>query len=139
MSQSITNISLVAAFSAGLLSFVSPCVLPLIPSYISYITGLSIEQLTDSKMRPKFPKTIIVNALENTTSWWHPIYLHGFSFRVLTRNGIPVRRTWHDTLLMESNGTADITLVADNPGDWMLHWHVTDHQESSILAVIRVS
>ncbi|MEQ1562492.1 MAG: cytochrome c biogenesis protein CcdA, partial [Nitrospiraceae bacterium] len=43
MSQSITNISLVAAFSAGLLSFVSPCVLPLVPSYISYITGLSIE------------------------------------------------------------------------------------------------
>ena len=47
MSQSITHISLVAAFSAGLLSFVSPCVLPLVPSYISYITGLSIEQLTD--------------------------------------------------------------------------------------------
>ena len=46
MSQSITNISLVAAFSAGLLSFVSPCVLPLVPSYVSYITGLSIEQLT---------------------------------------------------------------------------------------------
>ncbi len=117
MSQSITNISLVAAFSAGLLSFVSPCVLPLVPSYISYITGLSIEQLTDSKIRPKFPKTIIVNVLENTTSWWHPIYLHGFSLRVLMRNGIPVRRTWHDTLLMESNGTADITLVADNPGN----------------------
>ena len=61
MSQSTTNISLVAAFSAGLLSFVSPCVLPLIPSYISYITGLSIEQLTDSTLRSKFKKTIVVN------------------------------------------------------------------------------
>jgi len=30
-------------------------------------------------------------------------------------------------------------LVADNPGDWMLHWHVTDHQESGMMAVIRVS
>jgi len=39
-----------------LLSFVSPCVLPLIPSYISYITGLSIEQLTDSTVRSKFKK-----------------------------------------------------------------------------------
>ncbi|MCX5723358.1 MAG: cytochrome c biogenesis CcdA family protein [Nitrospirae bacterium] len=63
MSQSITNISLLAAFSAGLLSFVSPCVLPLVPSYISYITGLSIEQLTDATVRSKFKKSIIVNAL----------------------------------------------------------------------------
>jgi cytochrome c biogenesis DsbD-like protein len=58
MSQSITNISLVAAVSAGLLSFVSPCVLPLVPSYISYITGLSIEQLTDSTVRSKFKKLL---------------------------------------------------------------------------------
>src|SRR3989442_10594497 len=70
MSQSTTNISLVAAFSAGLLSFVSPCVLPLIPSYISYITGLSIEQLTDSTVRSKFKKTIVVNAL---------LFIAGFS------------------------------------------------------------
>lgn len=63
MSQSITNISLVAAFSAGLLSFVSPCVLPLVPSYISYITGLSIEQLTDATVRSKFKRSIVVNSL----------------------------------------------------------------------------
>jgi multicopper oxidase/cytochrome c biogenesis DsbD-like protein len=139
MSQSITNISLVAAVSAGLLSFVSSCMLPLIPSYISYITGLSIEQLTDSTVRSKFKTTIVINALKNNTSWWHPMHLHGFSFRVLTRNGIPVRRTWHDTLLKEPNETAYIALVTDNPGDWMLHCHVTDHQESGIMAVIRIS
>ena len=53
MTDSVQSISLVAAFSAGLLSFVSPCVLPLVPSYISYITGLSIEQLTDvSRTKP---------------------------------------------------------------------------------------
>ncbi len=43
--NSLSQISLFAAFSAGLLSFVSPCVLPLVPSYISYISGLSIEQI----------------------------------------------------------------------------------------------
>jgi FtsP/CotA-like multicopper oxidase with cupredoxin domain len=58
-----------------------------------------------------------VLTLKNNTSWWHPIHLHGFSFRVLTRNGILVRRTWHDTLLMEPNETADIAFVADNPSD----------------------
>lgn len=39
------NISYVSAFVAGLLSFLSPCVLPLIPSYITYITGLSFGDL----------------------------------------------------------------------------------------------
>jgi len=42
-----------------------------------------------------------VLTLKNNTSWWYPMYLHGFSFRVLTRNGILVRRTWHDTLLVD--------------------------------------
>ena len=68
--QSINQISLIAAFSAGLLSFVSPCVLPLVPSYISYITGLSVEQLTDASERSKFKKAIIVNSL---------IFIAGFS------------------------------------------------------------
>lgn len=33
------------AFVAGLLSFLSPCVLPLIPSYVSFLTGLSLDQM----------------------------------------------------------------------------------------------
>tara|TARA_Y100000590_G_scaffold381947_1_gene451534 strand:- start:68 stop:784 length:717 start_codon:yes stop_codon:yes gene_type:complete len=37
------------AFLAGLISFLSPCVLPLIPGYISYISGTSLEQLTKKK------------------------------------------------------------------------------------------
>ena len=40
-----TEITFVGAFVAGLLSFLSPCVLPLIPSYITYITGLSFADL----------------------------------------------------------------------------------------------
>ena len=39
------NISFAGAFIAGLLSFLSPCVLPLIPSYVTYITGLSFADL----------------------------------------------------------------------------------------------
>ena len=37
------------AFFAGLISFLSPCVLPLIPGYISYISGASLENLTEKK------------------------------------------------------------------------------------------
>jgi len=37
------------AFTAGLLSFLSPCVLPLIPSYVTFITGMSVEQVQRSR------------------------------------------------------------------------------------------
>ncbi|MCP9455548.1 MAG: cytochrome c biogenesis protein CcdA [Nitrospira sp.] len=70
MSQALPHISLVAAFSAGLLSFVSPCVLPLVPSYISYITGLSVEQLMHASERDKFKKAIMLNSL---------LFIAGFS------------------------------------------------------------
>lgn len=39
------NVTLVAAFVAGFLSFISPCVLPLIPGYISFISGASLEDM----------------------------------------------------------------------------------------------
>ena len=39
------NVTLLAAFGAGLLSFISPCVLPLIPGYLSYVSGLSLDEL----------------------------------------------------------------------------------------------
>ena len=39
------NVTLVAAFVAGFLSFISPCVLPLIPGYLSYISGLSLDEM----------------------------------------------------------------------------------------------
>lgn len=77
--------------------------------------------------------------MRNETAWWHPMHLHGFSFRVLTRNGRPVpHNQWADTVIMAPRDTVDIAFVADNPGDWMLHCHVTDHQVSGLMTVLRV-
>ena len=45
----MTDVSVFAAFFAGLISFVSPCVLPLIPAYVSYITGISVSDLTEGR------------------------------------------------------------------------------------------
>jgi len=47
------EISGMIAFSAGLLSFVSPCVLPLVPSYVTYITGASFKELTSAEAKSK--------------------------------------------------------------------------------------
>lgn len=41
----MTEIGIAIAFTAGMLSFLSPCVLPLVPSYLSFVTGMSLEDL----------------------------------------------------------------------------------------------
>jgi len=52
------NTTLSIAFLAGLISFLSPCVLPLIPGYISYISGTSLEKLIETKNNLIFIKTV---------------------------------------------------------------------------------
>jgi cytochrome c-type biogenesis protein len=51
----MNDVSFTLAFLAGVLSFLSPCVLPLVPAYVSFITGLSIDEL---KTGPKMSKAI---------------------------------------------------------------------------------
>lgn len=57
------TISLFIAFTAGFLSFVSPCVLPLVPSYVSYITGLSLTELTSESASNRVKLVTIYNSL----------------------------------------------------------------------------
>lgn len=58
-----------AALFAGLLSFFSPCILPLIPAYFSFITGLSLDELTENKTETR--RKVILSTL---------FYVAGFSF-----------------------------------------------------------
>ncbi|MBI5102600.1 MAG: cytochrome c biogenesis protein CcdA [Nitrospirae bacterium] len=59
----IGQISFPLAFFAGLLSFLSPCVLPLMPSYISFITGVSFEDLKSGADKKKIRYLTITNSL----------------------------------------------------------------------------
>jgi len=78
--------------------------------------------------------------LINETAWHHPIHLHGHSFRVVTRDGEPTRhREWQDTVLLDPRERAEIAFVADNPGDWMIHCHILEHQAGGMMGVIRVA
>ena len=45
------SLTLTVAFTAGVLSFLSPCVLPLIPSYATFVTGMSLDELTERSGR----------------------------------------------------------------------------------------
>ncbi len=57
------NVSLSLAFAAGVLSFASPCILPLVPSYLSYLTGLSYEEIRESGEAARVRAVILVNSL----------------------------------------------------------------------------
>lgn len=79
-------------------------------------------------------------AMHNHTAWHHPMHLHGHSFRVIRRNGrATAHQEWRDTVLMDPDEQVDIAFVADNPGDWMFHCHVLEHQEGGMMGVIRVT
>ena len=79
-------------------------------------------------------------ALVNDSRWHHPMHLHGHAFRVLARNGRPTaHREWQDTVLMAPDERVEVAFVADNPGDWMLHCHVLEHQDGGMMAVVRVT
>jgi len=48
----MSDVSIAAALFAGLLSFLSPCVLPLVPPYLVYLAGTSLERLADAEPEP---------------------------------------------------------------------------------------
>ena len=63
MLQQTADITYWIAFTAGILSFVSPCILPLIPSYLTYITGLSFTQLDEAHPAAKVRLTVFLHTL----------------------------------------------------------------------------
>jgi len=58
-----SQVSIFAAFLAGLVSFASPCVLPLVPSYITFITGVSFDELTTEDKTGRIRRLTILHSL----------------------------------------------------------------------------
>lgn len=71
----MNEISFPMAFLAGVLSFLSPCVLPLVPSYVSFITGISFEDLTSGVDKKRIRYLTITNSLS---------FIFGFSAVFMT-------------------------------------------------------
>ncbi|MFY0577713.1 multicopper oxidase family protein [Cystobacter fuscus] len=60
----------------------------------------------------------------------HPIHLHGYQFRITETDGgrVPESAQWSDTtVLVPVGSTRGIEFVADEPGDWAMHCHMTHH------------
>lgn len=107
---------------------------------IWFINGVAAEgHVMDPMLTLARDKSHVI-AMTNATAWHHPIHLHGHSFRVISRNGKPTRhREWQDTVLMSPRERVEIAFVSDNPGDWMLHCHILEHQAAGMMGVFRVA
>ncbi|TIW16492.1 MAG: multicopper oxidase family protein, partial [Mesorhizobium sp.] len=107
------------------------------------INGMSMTGDGHAGMAPQFTlerRATCHLTMRNETAWWHPMHIHGFSLSVLSRNGSPVpHRQWQDTVLLAPKDVIECAFVADNPGNWMLHCHVADHQMAGLMTVFRVT
>src|SRR5438034_2891792 len=57
------DVTILAALLAGLVSFLSPCVLPLVPPYLVYLAGTSLERLADEEPPPRVRRDTVIAAL----------------------------------------------------------------------------
>ena len=71
----VNNIQFITAFAAGLFSFISPCVLPLIPAYISFISGVSVEEFKEGVGNKKKLSKVILSSV---------FFIAGFSLVFVT-------------------------------------------------------
>src|SRR5919107_5024451 len=91
----MANLTPVAAFVAGTVSFLSPCVLPLVPGYISLISGATLEKLQEETLeRKRLMRMVMMNSIA---------FIIGFSIvfillgAVATKVG-QITRSYHSVL-----------------------------------------
>jgi FtsP/CotA-like multicopper oxidase with cupredoxin domain len=98
----------------------------------------------DHKLKPpplaelKLGKSYVFE-LFNGTPHQHPIHLHGHTFRVLKSSKGEIVSHLADTVLVAPKERVEIGFTADNPGEWMMHCHIVEHQETGMMGYVRVA
>lgn len=77
--------------------------------------------------------------IANRTPHAHPIHLHGLTFQIIASNKRTVLPPPTDTILLQPDEQAELALVADNPGDWVLHCHIIEHQKTGMASYLRIA
>lgn len=67
----------------------------------------------------------------------HPMHIHGAYFQVVSLNGQrPPREMWKDTINVPAGQYVDVAFAMKNPGDWMLHCHILDHEDGGMMTMV---
>ena len=79
--------------------------------------------------------------IENDTNYIHPMHLHGTSFQVLSRDGVPLKGSpvYLDTVEVLPGESYDIAFKATNPGLWMFHCHDLHHAAAGMDTILQYS
>lgn len=77
--------------------------------------------------------------LFNGTPHQHPIHLHGHTFRVLRSSKGEIASHLADNVLIAPKERVEIGFIADNPGEWMIHCHIVEHQETGMMGYVTVA
>jgi FtsP/CotA-like multicopper oxidase with cupredoxin domain len=83
-------------------------------------------------------RTYVIELI-NQTPHIHPVHLHGHTFKVLSSSKGDIVPHFADTTLVAPKERVRIALVADNPGDWMIHCHIIEHQDTGMMGIFRVA
>lgn len=78
-------------------------------------------------------------SFKNQSAHAHPIHIHGHTFEVLSSSLRKLNPHRADTVLVLPRETIEVAFVADNPGRWMLHCHILEHQETGMMGYISVT
>lgn len=71
----------------------------------------------------------VVVRVFNDTAFAHAMHVHGHHFKIIERSDSKISHTpWRDTFLVGPAQTTTIAFVADNPGKWLFHCHMLEHQ-----------
>jgi cytochrome c-type biogenesis protein len=87
----LENVNILTSFAFGLLSFISPCVLPIVPGYLSFISGVSFDEMQNSDNRKRVRNRIVANSV---------FFILGFSlvFIALGASATVVGRFLHEQI-----------------------------------------
>lgn len=70
----------------------------------------------------------------------HPMHIHGAHFRLLADSSGPVtEEIWKDTVSVPPGGSVDVAITFDQPGTWMAHCHILDHEDGGMMTTINVT
>ncbi|MDH3715431.1 MAG: multicopper oxidase family protein [Gammaproteobacteria bacterium] len=75
----------------------------------------------------------------NDTGWPHAMHFHGHHVRVAADTREEIAGDWRDTVLVQPQETLPVEFVADNPGKWMLHCHMLEHQAAGMATWFEVT
>jgi len=97
----------------------------------------------------RYPQVTPLLATAGTVEIWrvqddvgmdHPFHLHGMFFQVLDVDGVPVaHQGWKDTVIVPRYATLRFAVRYGEPGHWMYHCHILEHQERGMMGVLTVS